>query len=52
MTAEWFNTTAFTLQPIYTFGSAGRNVVIGPNDYYWDFSTHKKFRLRKLKYVF
>jgi hypothetical protein len=40
-TAEWFDTAAFTLQPLYTFGNAGRNTVIGPHGFYWDFSTHK-----------
>jgi len=27
---EWFNVQAFALQPQYTFGTLGRNVVIGP----------------------
>ena len=46
-TAEWFNTAAFTLQPLYTFGNVGRNTVIGPRGFYWDFSTHKDFRIRR-----
>jgi hypothetical protein len=46
-TDQWFNTGAFTLQPIYTFGNAGRNTVIGPRGFYWDFSTHKDFRIRE-----
>jgi hypothetical protein len=44
-TAEWFNTAAFTLQPLYTFGDAGRNTIIGPAGFCLDFSTHKDFRL-------
>ncbi len=28
--AEWFNVQAFALQPLYTFGNAGRNSVLGP----------------------
>jgi hypothetical protein len=46
-TARWFNTGAFALQPIYNFGNAGRNTVIGPHGFTWDFSTHKDFRLPK-----
>jgi hypothetical protein len=46
-TAEWFNTAAFTLQPLYTFGNVGRNSVIGPAGLYVDFSTHKDFRVHK-----
>ena len=44
-TAQWFNTAAFTLQPLYAFGNAGRNSVIGPPGFYLDFSAHKEFRL-------
>src|SRR3954471_22046968 len=29
-TAQWFNVAAFTLQPLYKFGNASRNSVIGP----------------------
>jgi len=31
--------------PLYTFGDAGRNTIIGPAGFYWDFSTHKSFRM-------
>ena len=46
-TAQWFNTAAFTLQPLYSFGNVGRNTVIGPAGFYLDFSTHKSFRMPK-----
>ncbi len=46
-TQRWFNTAAFSLQPIYQFGNAGRNTVIGPAGFNWDFSTHKEFRMPK-----
>jgi hypothetical protein len=46
-TDSWFNTNAFALQPIYNFGNAGRNTVIGPRGFYWDFSTHKDFRIKE-----
>ena len=50
-TAAWFNTAAFTLQPLYSFGNAGRNAVMGPPGFYWDFSTHKDFRLPNERHV-
>jgi hypothetical protein len=46
-TAQWFNTAAYTLQPLYAFGNAGRNSVIGPPGFYMDFSAHKEFRILK-----
>jgi len=46
-TNRWFNTNAFALQQIYHFGNAGRNTVIGPRGFTWDFSTHKDFRMPK-----
>jgi hypothetical protein len=46
-TDQWFNIAAFVLQPIYTFGNAGRNTVLGPRGFYWDFSTHKDFRIKE-----
>jgi hypothetical protein len=46
-TAAWFNTAAFALQPLYTFGNAARNSIIGPPGFFMDFSAHKEFRLRK-----
>jgi hypothetical protein len=46
-TGRWFNTAAFALQPLYQFGNAGRNTVIGPHGFTWDFSTHKDFRMPK-----
>jgi hypothetical protein len=46
-TNQWFNTGAFALQPIYTFGNAGRNTVLGPAGFSFDFSTHKDFRIRE-----
>jgi hypothetical protein len=45
--AKWFNTGAFILQPLYSFGNAGRNTIIGPAGFYCDFSTHKSFRMPK-----
>jgi hypothetical protein len=39
--AEWFNVQAFALQPQYTFGNLGRNVVIGAHLFTVDSSIKK-----------
>jgi hypothetical protein len=41
---EWFNVQAFALQPQYTFGNSGRNIVIGPGLNSVDASLDKDFR--------
>jgi hypothetical protein len=41
---RWFNTDAFKLQPLGTFGTAGRNTILTPGSIQWDFSVHKEFR--------
>jgi hypothetical protein len=46
-TARWLNTAAFTLQPLYTFGNAARNSIIGPPGFCLDFSAHKEFSCPK-----
>jgi hypothetical protein len=45
--SKWFNIAAFTPNALGTFGTAGRNSVIGPGMLTWDFSTHKDFRIRE-----
>jgi Carboxypeptidase regulatory-like domain len=47
----WFNTQAFQLNPRDTFGNLGRNVVIGPPMFTWDFSTLKNFNLTEQRYL-
>ena len=42
---EWFNTAAFMLAPMGTFGDAGRNTIIGPGTNNFDFSAFKNTRL-------
>lgn len=41
----WFNVSCYTVPPLYTFGNAGRNVMIAPGLWVWDFGVHKDFRL-------
>ncbi len=48
---EWFNTQAFALQPLYTFGNFGRNVVIGPPLFTVDASVNKDFKFTERRYV-
>jgi hypothetical protein len=44
---RFFNTGAYVLQPFGSYGSAGRNTVIGPGQIAWDFSTTKLFRIEE-----
>jgi hypothetical protein len=40
---EWFNTAAFALPTVYTFGNEGRNNLTGPSQKNVDFITYKDF---------
>ncbi len=42
---EWFNTSAFALPALYTFGNEGRNNLTGPSTKNVDFSASKDFPL-------
>ena len=44
-TSRYFNTSAFVIQPLGTFGNVGRNTLIAPGILNWDFSTLKNFRI-------
>ena len=46
-TAKWFNTAAFTLQPIYQFGNAARNSIPGPAGFTLDSNVPKNFHVRE-----
>ncbi len=45
--AEWFNTAAFALPAQFTFGNAGRNVVVGRGLTNLDLSLQKDWALRE-----
>ena len=45
---QWFDPSAFILQPAGTLGTLGRGALIGPNLQSLDLSAAKSFRLRKL----
>jgi hypothetical protein len=42
---EWFNTAAFAIPPPYTFGNAGRNILIGPGLFTVDTSLSRRFQV-------
>ncbi len=46
-TSEWFNPNCFALQPIGTYGDAGRDVIIGPNLWNLDDSLNREFRVKE-----
>jgi len=49
--AAWFNVGAFSLEPLGTFGNAGRNTIILPGRNDWDFSAIKNFRITERQSV-
>ena len=48
-TAQWFNTAAFVLQPLGTFGNVGRNTFLGPGIFNVDASIIRNFRMMSNK---
>ena len=47
---RWFNTAAFEANEAFTFGNAGRNVLIGPGLFNWDFALYKQFKVTESKF--
>lgn len=43
----WYNPAAYTINPLYTFGNAGRNSLRGPNYFEADWSLSKGFKFRE-----
>lgn len=46
---HWFNTSAFTVQPQYTYGNSGRNILFGPAMKNLDLSLSKSFAITETK---
>lgn len=44
---RWFDLSAFQVQPQYTFGNSGRNILFGPGLRNLDFTLAKSFSLRE-----
>ena len=49
--ARWFNTAAFAVPRAFTFGSAGRNTLIGPSLHKTDVALERQFPLSESKKV-
>jgi hypothetical protein len=45
--AEWFNTSAFSVAPMNTYGNAGRNSLLGPGYSSFDISLLRRFTLHE-----
>lgn len=45
--AEWFNTSCFTMPAQYTYGNAGRDIVIGPHLDDFDATFQKRITIRE-----
>ena len=45
--AHWFDTSVFSEPAPFTFGNAGRNIVIGPGHHLWNFGLYKNFPVRE-----
>lgn len=43
--ARWFNVNAYSVQAPGTFGNVGRNTLISPSIFSWDFSSLKNFTM-------
>ncbi len=46
---HWFDTSAFVVQPQYTYGNAGRNILFGPGLRNIDLSLSKSFSITETK---
>ena len=46
---DWFNLAAFTVQPQYTYGNAGRDILFGPGLRNLDLSLSKSFSITETK---
>ena len=42
---RWFDASAFKIQPQYTYGNSGRNILFGPGLRNLDLSLHKNFQI-------
>ena len=49
--AQWFNIKSVKLQTFGTFGNLGRNTIISPGIFAWDFSTLKNFNFSERTYL-
>jgi len=50
--SHWYNPACFTLQPLGTYGNAGRDIIIGPNLWNLDNSVNREFRVARVSEAF
>jgi hypothetical protein len=48
---RWFNASALTAPPQYTFGNSGVSILDGPGIHLWDTSLSKNFYFQETKYL-
>ena len=48
---HWFDTAVFVVQPQYTYGNAGRNILFGPHLRNLDLSLSKRFAITENKHL-
>lgn len=48
---KWFDVSAFAPQPQYTFGNAGRGILIGPGSFNVDLGIHRDFPVTEHRYI-
>ncbi len=48
---HWFDVAAFAPQPQYTFGNAGRGILVGPGSFNVDLGIHRDFPLTEHRYL-
>ena len=46
---RWFDTSCYVLQPLYQYGNAGRDTIIGPGLVDFDLNLSKEFMIRENK---
>jgi len=47
---RWFNTNAFVPNNEFEYGNAGRNILLGPGLFNWDFALYKQFKVTESKF--
>jgi hypothetical protein len=45
---QWYNPNCFALQPVGTYGDAGRDIILGPNLWNLDDSLTKDFKVPRI----
>lgn len=49
--SNWFNTNAFSTPPPFTFGDAGRDIIMGPGNIVFDLALHRRFTVTERSHI-